>query len=58
MTWNKVFAVLSKLGGLALVAFGAEINSVKDMTVGAAGTALVHWIDSVWNSPKGTPPTL
>jgi hypothetical protein len=54
---NKLFVILSKLGGLALAVYGVQIHSISDMSVGAAGAALIHFIDSTWNSPKGTPPT-
>lgn len=55
---ERLFAVASKLGGLALAAYGAQVNNIKTMTVGAAVAAVVHFIDSIFNSPKGTSPTL
>ena len=57
MNFQSIFAFIAKLGGLALTAYGVNVNNLKDMTVGAAFAAIIHGLDSIWNSPKGTPPT-
>jgi len=57
-TLDKLFALASKLGALGYGAYGADINNVKKMTVGAALAAFIHFVDSVWNSPAGKPPSL
>ena len=54
---SQLFSFVAKFGGAGLAAYGVQINSIKDMTVGAAFAAIIHFIDSTWNSPKGVPPT-
>lgn len=49
-------ASLLKLGGVVLTAYGVNVNSYKEMTLGAAATAVIHLIDSVFNSPPKTQP--
>lgn len=55
---ERLFTVASKLGGLGLAAYGTDVNNIKTMTVGAAVAAVVHLIDSIFNSPKGSHPSL
>lgn len=56
MNLKSIFSFIAKLGGLAVTAFGVQAHSWEDMTVGAAGAAAIHWIDSTWNSVKGEQP--
>lgn len=57
ISFSKVFSLLAKLGGVGLAAYGTDVHSVENMTVGAAVAVAVHFIDSVFNSPKGDHPT-
>lgn len=56
MNLGKVFATISKLGGAAVAALGVNTHSLSTMTLGAAYAALVHIVDSVFNSPAGQHP--
>jgi hypothetical protein len=57
VTVNQLFSLLSKLGGLAVGVLGVNTGSIKEMTIGPAFAAIIHAIDSLFNSPRNTPPT-
>jgi hypothetical protein len=57
MTITQLLSLLGKLGGIAVGVLGVNTHSLGEMTVGAGFAAVLHAIDSVFNSPKGESPT-
>jgi hypothetical protein len=55
---GQLISLLGKLGGLAVGVIGVNAHSLEEMTVGGAFTAILHGIDSIFNSPKGSSPPL
>lgn len=47
---------LGKLGGLGVAAFGVQGGNHWLAITGGAFTVAMHFLDSVFNSPKGTKP--
>lgn len=58
MTVGQLVSALGKLGGLAVAVLGVNTHSLSEMTVGAALAAVLHAVDSIFNSPSGSAPTL
>lgn len=54
---SQVWSFVLKFGGAGIAAFGVNTNNLRDMSVGSAVALLVHGFDSIFNSPKATPPS-
>lgn len=53
---SQLWSFVLKFGGAGIAAFGVNTNNLRDMSVGSIVALLVHGFDSIFNSPKNTPP--
>lgn len=55
--FSKIFALVSKFGGLSIAGLGINTGNARETVGGLALTIATHLIDSVWNSQRGNHPT-
>lgn len=58
MTVGQLISLVGKIGGLVVAGIGVNAKSLEEMTLGGALAAILHGIDSIFNSAKGSPPQL